>query len=103
MVNALESGARMGDALTSIVQLVENYLYRDIKNYSANLNFLMLIYMLGAVVMPSLGITFLVLLSAFSGLGVSIETIAMLLFGSAMLQVVMIGYMASTRPEIFGG
>ena len=103
MVNALESGARMGEALESIAAAVEGYLFREIKNYSANLNFLLLLYMLGGVVAPSLGITFMILLSAFSGLGVTIENVAVLLMLSSAVQVMMIGYMASIRPELFGG
>lgn len=103
MVNALESGASLSSALAGIVQSIESYIYRDIKNYSSNLNLLMLLYMLGATVIPSLGITFLVLLSAFSGLGVTFTTLIMLLMSSVLLQLVMIGYMSSTRPEIFGG
>lgn len=103
LVNALESGAGMSSAITSIVNSLEAHLYREIKNYSANLNFMMLIYMLVAAALPSLGITMLVLLSAFSGLGVNITTLALLVGSSAVMQVVMIGYMSSTRPEIFGG
>lgn len=103
MVNAMESGAKMSDALFGIVHAIEEYTYRDIKSYSSNLNFLILIYMLCAAVLPSLGITMLVILSAFSGLGVTVETILGLVGLSAFLQIIMIGYMSSTRPEIFGG
>jgi len=103
MVNALESGAKMSDALEGIAMAVENYLFRDIKDYSTSLNFLLLIYMLAGVVAPSLGITFMILLSAFSGLGVTLDNIFLLIIGSSLLQVAMIGYMASTRPELFGG
>ncbi|MFH0884329.1 MAG: type II secretion system F family protein [Candidatus Micrarchaeota archaeon] len=103
MVNALESGAKMSDALEGIAVAVENYLFREIKNYSTNLNFLLLIYMLGGIVGPSLGITFMILLSAFSGLGVTIDNVIMMIIGASLLQIVLIGYMASTRPELFGG
>lgn len=103
MVNALESGASMSTALPGIVEALEKHTYRSIQAYSANLNFLMLIYMLIAAAIPSLGITFLVLLSAFSGMGVTVEKVVGLILGAAIGQIVMIGYMASTRPEIFGG
>jgi flagellar protein FlaJ len=103
IVNALETGSSMGNALPGIVQSLEENTYREIKNYSSNLNFLMLIYMLSAAVAPSLGITFLVLLSAFSSMGVTVESVAGLVASSALLQIVLIGYMTSTRPEIFGG
>lgn len=103
MVNALESGAKMSDALEGIALAVENYLLREIKNYSSNLNFLLLIYMLVGVVAPSLGITFMILLSAFSGLGVTMESVMVLIVCTSIFQVIMIGYMASTRPDLFGG
>jgi len=103
MINALESGASMSTALPGIVDALENQTYRSIRSYSANLNFLMLVYMLIAAAIPSLGITFLVLLSAFSGMGVSVDKIVGLIAASAIGQIVLIGYMGSTRPEIFGG
>jgi flagellar protein FlaJ len=103
MVNALETGSSMSTALPGITSSLENYMYRDIRNYSSNLNFLLLLYMLVAAVVPSLGITFLVLLSAFGELGVDIITVGALVGISALIQIMMIGYMGSTRPEIFGG
>ena len=102
LVNALESGSRIENALGSIVESLEAYVYRDIKNYSANLNFLMLMYMMGAAVVPSLGITFMILLSAFGGLGVTTTTVSMLVGTSVVIQIVMIGYMSISKPEIFG-
>jgi len=103
MVNALESGAKMSEALEGIAVAVEAYLFREIKNYSTNLNFLLLVYMMIGVVAPSLGITFLVLLSAFSGIGVTLETVGMLLGATTVAQVIILGYMGSLRPELFGG
>ncbi|MEW6722253.1 MAG: type II secretion system F family protein [Candidatus Micrarchaeota archaeon] len=103
IVSALESGARMESTLGGIVESLEGFILRDIKNYSTNLNFLMLLYLLGAAVVPSLGITFLILLSAFGGLGVTLETVVLLIGASVGIQLVMIGYMSATRPEVFGG
>jgi len=103
MVNALESGAKMSDAIEGIAVSVEAHLFREIKDYSTNLNFLLLIYMLAGVVAPSLGITFMILLSAFSGLGVTLESVVALVACTCVIQIALIGYMSSTRPDIFGG
>ncbi len=103
LVNALESGATVENALTSIVAALEEQMYRDIRNYSVNLNFLMLIYMLVAAAMPALGITFLTILSTFSGVGITAQTIWIVISASLIAQIVLIGYMIATRPEIFGG
>ncbi|MFH1521029.1 MAG: type II secretion system F family protein [Candidatus Micrarchaeota archaeon] len=103
MVNALESGASMKNALSGLANALEAANYREIRDYSTNLNFMLLMYMLVAAVVPSLGVTFMVLLSAFGGLGVDVSTVGLLVGGSALLQIIMIGYMSSTRPELFGG
>jgi flagellar protein FlaJ len=103
MTTALETGASMSTALPGIVETLESHTYRNIRSYSSTLNFLMLIYMLIAAAIPSLGITFLILLSAFSGLGVTMSSILILVVVAAIGQLILIGYMAQTRPEIFGG
>lgn len=103
LLNALESGASIKDALPSIIEALESALYHEIRLYSSNLNFLMLMYMFAAAVLPAIGITFLALLSAFSGIGVMLETLVMLISFSVILQAIMIGYMSATRPAIFGG
>jgi pilus assembly protein TadC len=103
LLNALESGASVKDALPSIIEALESALYHEIRLYSSNLNFLMLMYMFAAAVLPAIGVTFLALLSAFGGIGVEMETIIMLVAMSVMLQTIMIGYMSVTRPAIFGG
>ena len=101
IVNSLETGAKVGSSLTSMIDILEKQLYREIKDYSSNLNFIMLIYMLVAAALPSLGVTFLILLSTFSGAGVSIWTIAMMLAAASVVQVIIIGYVNTTRPDIF--
>jgi hypothetical protein len=45
----------------------------------------------------------MILLSAFSGLGVTMQSVMVLIAMTSIIQVVMIGYMASTRPDLFGG
>lgn len=103
IINSLESGGALSTALPGIVEGLENSLYRSIRSYSSSLNFLMLVYLLIAAAIPSLGITFLVLLSAFSGMGITLGRILILLVIAAVGQIALIGYMSATRPDIFGG
>lgn len=103
IINAMDAGASVADSLSSIVDGLEKLLYRKISAYSANLNFIMLIYMMVAAAIPSLGVTFLVLLSAFSGAGVDQGTILGLLAVSFIGQIVIIGFAQSSRPALFGG
>ncbi len=101
IVNSLETGSKVSSSLSSIIDILEKQIYREIRDYSANLNFIMLIYMLVAAALPSLGVTFLILLSTFSGAGVSIVTISAMIIVSAVVQIAIIGYVNTARPDIF--
>ncbi len=103
VVNSLESGAKVNVSLVSVIDALEKKLLADIKAYSASLNFIMLIYMMIAAAVPSLGITFLILLSSFSGVGIDATTIYLLLGGSVFMQIAIIGFVSTSRPEVIGG
>lgn len=103
MINAMDAGASVADVLEGIVDGLEKLLYRRIRSYSSNLNFIMLIYMLVAAAIPSLGVTFLILLSAFSGAGIDKSTVLGLMGVSFVAQLIIIGFAQSSRPALFGG
>ncbi|HLC68696.1 MAG TPA: type II secretion system F family protein [Candidatus Bilamarchaeaceae archaeon] len=103
IINALDSGASVADSLAGIVASLEKVIYRRIATYTSNLNFIMLIYMLIAAAIPSLGVTFMILLSVFTGAGIEKNTIFMLVGVSFVLEIMIIGYAHSTRPGVFGG
>ena len=101
LVTAIESGSSLAGALRSVLDTLVSYQYRAIKSYSADLNFIILIYLLVAAVVPSLGITLLVILSAFSGLGVTESLLAAVVIFAFIVQFVMIGIIRNARPEIY--
>ncbi len=101
LISALESGASLGPALRSVIETLETYQRKSIKDYSGSLNFIVLIYMLGAAAVPSMGITFLIVLSAFGGIGISEATVAGVVVGSLILQLVLIGFVKSGRPAVY--
>lgn len=103
IVNSLETGANVSVAIYSIIDILEKQINREIRDYSSNLNFIMLLYMLVAAAVPSLGITFIVLLSAFSGTGTGPTTIIALLVILFFVQIIILGYVNATRPAVFGG
>ncbi|VVB98063.1 Type II secretion system (T2SS), protein F [uncultured archaeon] len=101
LVSTLESGASIGPALRSVIETLESYQHKSIKDYSATLNFVVLIYMLSAAAIPSMGMTFLIVLSAFGGIGVNESLILAIIGGSLLFQLVLIGFMNSGRPAVY--
>ncbi len=99
LVNALKSGADIGQTIKQIVDSLGEEQMIAIKKYGAQLNPLSLMYMIFCVIFPTLGITFLLVISSFIGIGIDIQylLIGILVF-LMMFQFMLIGLIKSRRP-----
>lgn len=99
MVNALKSGA---DVSTTIKEIVENLAVdqtMSIKKYGAQLNPIAMLYMVFCVIMPTLGITFLLALGSLVGLSINLEYVLLGILGFLVLfQFMLVGMIKSKRP-----
>jgi len=100
LLTALDSGAPLNDTLRKIVDNLMVDRRQVVKDFSASLNFLVLMYMLVAAAIPSIGMTFLILLSTFSGIGLGEEAYLVILFGTFLGQIGIIGYINASRPVV---
>lgn len=100
LANAMRAGADVGDALSVLVENLSNEQRVAIRRYGSQLNPLALIYMMIAVIIPTLGITFLFILSSFTGFAVSEAIFYLLLIFLAIFQFSFIGMVKSRRPPV---
>lgn len=100
IVTALKAGASLQGALSSIMQALRQYQAQNIKSYAQELNLWILIYIVVAVAVPSLGVTLLVILSTFGGLGLSELFIVFLLFVCFVSELVLIEFIKVRRPVL---
>jgi flagellar protein FlaJ len=99
MINALKSGADIGATIKEIVENLAVEQRVAIKKYGAQLNPLSLMYMLFAVIFPTLGITFLLVLTSFTGISINLELVLMGIIGVLVIfQFMFIGLVKSRRP-----
>ncbi len=99
VINALKSGADVGVTMKEIVDNLAVEQRVAIKKYGAQLNPLALMYMLFAVIFPTLGITFLLVLSSFTGIKFNLELVLTGIIGVIVLfQFMFIGLIKSRRP-----
>jgi flagellar protein FlaJ len=99
IVNALKSGADIGATVEQIVISLSSDQVISIKKYGATLNPLALMYMIFAVIFPTLGITFILVISSFLGLGISLELVLLgILLFIFFFQFMMIGLIKTRRP-----
>jgi len=100
ITNAIRTGADLGGTLDAIVDNLGDEQKVAIRRYGSQLNPLSMMYMMLAVILPSLGITFLVLLSTFSGFTVSEIIFWFILTVLIVFQFSFVGLVKSRRPTI---
>ncbi|MFH1255979.1 MAG: type II secretion system F family protein [Candidatus Diapherotrites archaeon] len=101
LTSSLRSGASLVGALVSVVETLTNHEIRAIKNYAAELNLWILLYLLVAAAIPTLGITFLVIISSFGGSSMGeIHVISFVLL-AFILQFLFIGFIKTRIPKVF--
>ncbi len=99
IVNSLKSGADIGDTIKNLVESLAEDQRIAIKKYGSSLNPLALMYMLFAVIFPTLGITFLLVISSFVGIGFDVQFMLMGILGFLLIfQFMLIGLIKSRRP-----
>jgi len=100
----ITSSMRTGVGLTLALENTLNVLtadqYRAVKEYSASLNFYLLIYLMFAAVVPAIVTTFVSLLSIFGIFAITFELLLGIVLLSVALQFILIGLMRVSRPEI---
>lgn len=101
IVNAVRSGSDMVRALDAISNDIRIQKENKIKAYGQELNLWGLIYLMVAVIVPSMGVTLLVILSSFMGGGVIDETLFWtIMVGLIIFQIIFITFVSSKRPEV---
>jgi archaeal flagellar protein FlaJ len=101
IVNALKSGSDVAGALDIIANDIRMEKENKIKSYGKELNLYGLIYLMLAVIIPSMGVTLLVILSSFLGGGMITKNVFyMILVALAVFQLMFILFVRSKRPTI---
>jgi flagellar protein FlaJ len=100
LVNTLKAGASLKGALTTIIEDLTLDQKDKIKRYAQELNLWVLMYMLFAVAVPTIGITLLVILSSFAGFGINQAFFIFFVIMCVIIQIVLIGFMKTRRPVV---
>ncbi|MBD3388765.1 MAG: hypothetical protein GF416_06825 [Candidatus Altiarchaeales archaeon] len=105
VVNSMKSGSDLGQNLEDVIKSLSKEQLVEIRKYKSILNPLAMMYMMVAVIVPSLGITMLIVLSSFPGmdaLGNEMTFYGLLVF-VVFMQFIFLGLIKSRRPNLIGG
>jgi flagellar protein FlaJ len=100
ITNALRSGADISSTLSSIEENAINEQKIRISQYGAEMNPFAVIYMMLTVILPTLGITFLIIIGSFLGLIFPDFVFYLILVFLAFFQYMFIGIIKSRRPVV---
>jgi pilus assembly protein TadC len=98
--NALRSGADVSDPLRYILKEITDQQIIEIERYGKKLNSLTLFYMLVAIIVPSLGTSFLTIIAGFVGLSVELGHLMGVLILLVFLQFMFLAGFRSIRPLV---
>lgn len=104
LVNAMRSGSDIGENLECVIDALSKEQLVQIREYKSVLNPLSMMYMMIAVIIPSLGITVMIIVSTFPGmdrLG-NPTTFWGLLGGVLLMQFLFMSIIRSKRPNLVG-
>jgi pilus assembly protein TadC len=100
ITNAMKAGSNVASALESIVDTLTQEQIIGIRKYGQELGPFTLIYMLIAVIMPTLGITFLIILSSFAGITFPDSMFPLILLVLGIFQYFYMGIIKTKRPPL---
>ncbi|MCD6403332.1 MAG: type II secretion system F family protein [Candidatus Aenigmarchaeota archaeon] len=100
ITNSIRTGTDLGDTLSSIVETIAVEQKIAIRRYGSQLNPMVMMYMMLGVIVPSLGITFLMIISSFTGLPITKDTFILILIFLVVFQFNFLGFIKSRRPAV---
>ncbi|MBI2664233.1 type II secretion system F family protein [Candidatus Woesearchaeota archaeon] len=100
LVTVLKTGSEVTDVLRATLRSIATEQILEIKRYSKKLNSLMLFYMVLGSVVPSLGLTMLIIMSGFLNLQLENTLLFSLLFLLTVIQLAFLIMVRAARPLV---
>lgn len=98
--NALNLGIDITGPLSNVLEEITKEQEMEIKTYGRKLNTIIVFYMLGAVVIPSIGMTIFIVLSSFINFTVGFTSFLLAAIFIIMIQLIFISVFKSVRPTV---
>jgi flagellar protein FlaJ len=98
IANAMRSGADIADTINAIISNLSSEQRVKIKNFSSELNPLAMVYMMFTIIMPCMGITFIIILSSFSSFVITENIFYVILLFLSFMQIMFMNVIKSRRP-----
>ncbi|MFA4886613.1 MAG: type II secretion system F family protein [Candidatus Nanoarchaeia archaeon] len=102
LVNGMKSGSSTTVVLKEIIESLSKEQLIQIESYGSQLNPLAMFYMLIAVILPSLGMTLIIILSSLINIGPDLLKLILfgMIVGLMLFQILFLGLIKTRRPSL---
>ncbi len=100
ILNSLRTGGNITHALNTVIEQIVKEQEIAVKEYGRKLNPLAMFYMMIAIIVPSLGITMLVIMATFVGFQLELPILLILAGGIGFIQFMFLGIIRTSRPAV---
>lgn len=100
IVTSLKTGADVTDVLRNSLIEITRELMLEVQGYGKKLNSIMMFYMIVGTVIPSIGISLLLILLSFVGVQFNVSLLVMVVLGLVLMQGLFVAIINSARPTV---
>jgi flagellar protein FlaJ len=100
ILNSLKTGAEVSSALNAVVDQITREQIIKVSEYGRRLNPIAMFYMMIAVILPSLGITMLIVLSSFLAFELTLTILIVIAMALGFIQFMFIAMIRTSRPAV---
>jgi archaeal flagellar protein FlaJ len=100
IMNSMKTGSDIGPSLNSVVGQIMKEQQISVQEYGKKLNPMAMFYMMVAIILPSLGVTMVVILATFMGLKIGLVTLIGIACMLGFVQFMFLTMIKSSRPPI---
>jgi archaeal flagellar protein FlaJ len=100
ILNSIRTGSNVSESLTSVLEQIAREQTIEVNKYSKKLNPFAMFYMVIAVILPSLGVTMLVVMSSFVEFELSLTILLIIAFFLGFVQFMFLSIIKFSRPSI---
>lgn len=100
ILNSLRTGSDVSQSLNAVIEQIVKEQNIEVNKYGRKLNPLAMFYMIISVIMPSLGITMLIILSSFIEFELNLTILIVLAFLLGFMQFMFLSIIKFSRPAI---
>ena len=100
ILNSLKTGSNISVSINSVIDQIIREQQIEVKEYGRKLNPLAMFYMMVAVIIPSLGMTMLIVLATFMGFNLSLGVLLSIVGLLGFVQFMFVAIIRSSRPAV---